>query len=221
MSLDLLSAFLIGLAGAVHCIGMCGGIAGAFSFAIPKDKAPLPFHLSYNFGRIFSYTIAGAIAGYLGSVADARISTQIPVLNILSAVFLLLMGLFIGQWWMGLSMLEKAGGRLWKRLSPIGKHLIPFKNPLYSFAYGGIWGWLPCGLVYSALVWSMSAGNALNGASVMFMFGLGTFPALLSAGIGSQTLKPILQKNIVRQITSFSLIFIALYLLFNILTSNN
>lgn len=220
-TIELLSAFLIGMAGSVHCIGMCGGIASAFSFAIPKHTNKLTYHLAYNIGRISSYVIAGAIVGYIGSIAETRLDTTLPILSILSALFLLLMGLYIGQWWMGLSKLERWGSKLWRYISPLGKKLIPFKNPGYAFFYGSIWGWLPCGLVYSALVWSMSSGGAVQGSIVMLLFGLGTMPALLAAGISAELVKSILKNPALRNIIAFTLILSSTYLLFEMIKSNN
>ncbi|GBL02915.1 sulfite exporter TauE/SafE family protein [Glaciecola sp. KUL10] len=216
-NLDILSAFLIGLAGTVHCVGMCGGVAMAFSTAIPKSTNRTYYHLAYNFGRISSYVIAGTAVGYLGSLGEARLNIAFPILSFISALFLLMMGLYIGQWWMGLSRLEAIGKYLWRYISPLSKRFLPFRTVFHAYFYGGVWGWLPCGLVYSALVWSMSSGGAQQGALVMLFFGLGTLPALLATGIGSDLIKSLLTNSLTRKILSFSLIFSSLYLLFNII----
>ena len=216
-SIDILSAFLIGIAGTVHCVGMCGGVAMAFSSAIPNSANKLHYHLAYNFGRISSYVIAGALVGYLGNLGEARLDIAFPLLSFLSAIFLLFMGLYIGQWWMGLSRLEAIGSYLWRYISPLSKRFLPFKTPVHAYFYGGIWGWLPCGLVYSALVWSMSSGGAQQGALVMLFFGLGTLPALLATGIGSDLIKGMLTNPNIRKILAFSLIFMSIYLIFNII----
>jgi sulfite exporter TauE/SafE len=196
---------------------MCGGVAMAFSSAIPNSANNLNYHLAYNFGRISSYVLAGAIAGYLGSLGEARLDIAFPLLSFLSATFLLLMGLYIGQWWMGLSRLEMIGSYLWRYMGPLSKRFLPFKTPLHAYFYGGIWGWLPCGLVYSALVWSMSSGGAQQGALVMLFFGLGTLPALLATGIGSDLIKELLSNSTTRKILAFSLVFMSIYLIFNII----
>ncbi|MBT1449636.1 sulfite exporter TauE/SafE family protein [Glaciecola sp. XM2] len=210
---SLVTAFLIGLAGGVHCIGMCGGIASAFSFAISKDQSTTWYILAYNIGRISSYTIAGAITGYLGSIATSSITTTLPILNIISAVFLILLALYISDWYKGLSALERLGGHLWRRIQPYSKKLIPFKHPGYAIGYGAIWGWLPCGLVYSALTWSLASGSASSGALFMLMFGLGTFPALIATSLGASFLIPILQNPMSRMIIALILITFAIFLL--------
>ena len=209
-----LSAFLIGLAGGVHCIGMCGGIASAFTFAIPKNHSHTPYIASYNFGRIFSYTIAGALTGYLGSLFTSSVATGLLILQSLSIVFLILLALYISNLYKGLIYFEKAGAKLWRYLAPIAKTLIPFKSPYHTFAYGMIWGWLPCGLVYSALTWSLASGSLVQGGLFMLCFGLGTLPALIATSMGAGFLIPILQNKVTRlTIAALLLLFAVLLIL--------
>lgn len=211
--LNLLSALLLGLAGSVHCVAMCGGIAGALSFSIPPQKRPFPYELGYHFGRLFSYTCAGAITGGLGRLFSHQVVGGIHWLTTLSAIFLLAMALYIGNWWRGLSWLEKQGSRLWKPLAPLSKRFIPFKHPVAAIPYGMIWGWLPCGLVYSTLTWSMASGSWSNGAVTMLMFGLGTLPGLLALGRFSQHIKPLLNHPRSRQVIAILLLACATWLL--------
>ncbi|MFT7259451.1 MAG: sulfite exporter TauE/SafE [Glaciecola sp.] len=221
LEINYIGAFFIGIAGGVHCIGMCGGIASAFSFAIPKDQSQLPYIFSYNLGRIISYTIAGAITGFVGGMATVNIQSGLPILQIISIVFLVLLALYIGDWYKGLSLLEKIGGRLWRKISPLSKKLIPFKNPLYTLAYGMIWGWLPCGLVYSVLTWSLASESAMQGALVMFSFGLGTLPTLMATSLGASFLVPIFQHKMTRKVISALLFAFALSLILDLLVGNN
>jgi hypothetical protein len=102
---------------------------------------------------------------------------------LIAALFMIALGLYLGGWWQGLSRLEQAGGRLWRYLEPAGRRLLPVRTPVHALGVGLIWGWLPCGLVYSVLVWAMSAGSAAQGALLMLSFGLGTLPALLAMGV--------------------------------------
>lgn len=219
--INYLGAFFIGLAGGVHCIGMCGGIASAFSFAIPKGESQLPYIFSYNLGRILSYTFAGAITGFIGGIASVNLVSALPILQIISICFLVLLALYIGDWYKGLSVLEQLGGRVWKRISPLSKKLIPFKNPLYTMAYGIIWGWLPCGLVYSVLTWSLASESAMQGALVMFSFGLGTLPTLIATSLGASFLVPIFQHKTTRVVISLLLFCFALILTSKLIVSNN
>src|SRR5690606_24393006 len=138
--------------------------------------------LAYNVGRIASYALAGAAFGYIGSrlltlTPDARL-----VARLVAGGFMVALGLYLTGWWRLLGALERAGGRLWRHLEPIGRRFLPVDHPGKAFLVGMVWGWLPCGMVYAALAWSLTAGSALEGAALMGAFGAGTLPALLAAG---------------------------------------
>ena len=188
-SVDLISAFIVGLLGGVHCVGMCGGIVGALSLGLPAERN-LPILLAYNLGRIGSYTFAGALMGALGFYFSSLLPVQTAqrVLLSFAGLFLILMGLYLAGWWNGLSRLERAGGVLWRRLEPLGRGLLPVRSVRHGFLLGLLWGWLPCGLVYSALVWTVTAGGAVEGAMLMLAFGLGTLPNLLLMGVAAAQL---------------------------------
>lgn len=184
-----LSALVVGLIGAGHCVGMCGGITGVLSIgteSLPAGQRLLRI-FAYNAGRIGSYTVAGAIAGLaggtLGDLLPPGLAHQVAM--VVSAAFLVLLALYmIGRGGV-LIRLEKVGGRLWRHLKPIGQRLIPARNPVQAFGLGLVWGWLPCGLVYTALAWALASGSAARGALLMLGFGLGTLPALISMGLAS------------------------------------
>jgi uncharacterized protein len=209
-----LAAFLVGLGGSVHCVGMCGGIVTAFSYAIPANTPHWPYMWAYNLGRITSYSLAGAITGYLGSIFTSQLSSGMAVLNLLSGLMLLVLALYIGQWWTGLRHLEQIGSILWRYLRPLSKGLLPFRSPMAALPYGMIWGWLPCGLVYSTLSWSLASGSALNGAMTMLFFGLGTLPALLALGSSGKLLRTTLAKGSSRKIVAAVLLVFALWLIY-------
>jgi sulfite exporter TauE/SafE len=217
--INYISAFLIGLAGGVHCIGMCGGIAGAFTFAVPKNTSLSPYIACYNIGRIMSYTIAGMFTGLLGGIFTASVLSGLFVLQIISIVFIVLLALYISDVFKGLIVIEKAGALIWKKILPLGKKLIPFKSPLHTILYGMLWGFLPCGLVYSALTWSLASGSTWQGALFMLCFGLGTLPALIATSMGASFLLPILQNRKTRMIVAFLLIFFAIFLTFELINS--
>ena len=206
--INYLSAFLIGLAGGVHCVGMCGGIVAALRMVSPKDANPLPYTLAYNLGRIFSYTVAGALTGAIGQMASEFIPLANYVLTLLSGIMLLLLACYLGKWWTVLTALESFGKGLFSKLQPVSKKFLPFKSPMHAIPYGIIWGWLPCGLVYSTLTWSLAAGNATQGAALMLFFGLGTLPTLLAASAGSQLLLRGFQHTVTRQVIA---VLMALY----------
>lgn len=202
---SLVAAFVVGLLGGVHCVGMCGGIVGALTLTLPGEArgagSVLPFQLAYNLGRISSYTLAGALMGGIGYFAAhwSGIHQVQLVLQLVAGLFLIALGLYLAGWWMGLSRLEQAGGLIWHRLEPLGRALLPVTRPTQAFLLGLLWGWLPCGLVYSVLVWSISSASALQGALLMASFGAGTLPALLAMGVAASALARFLRHTWVRR----------------------
>ncbi|MCW8883664.1 MAG: sulfite exporter TauE/SafE family protein [Motiliproteus sp.] len=215
-----LSAFLVGLVGGVHCIGMCGGIVSTLSLGLPAETrnnlwAMLPYQLSYNLGRIFSYVVAGAIMGGLGTLLVQWMPLQLAqkVLLGFAGTFMILLGLYIGGWWMALNQLEKVGGRLWKLIEPYGRGLIPIKTPAQAIKVGLIWGWVPCGLVYTMLINAVSTGSALNGAGVMLAFALGTLPNLVIMGMLAGAAAHLLHSKKVKKLAGLLIIGFGIYAL--------
>lgn len=206
---------MVGLAGGVHCVGMCGGIVATLRMVTPSDKPALPYMLSYNLGRIVSYTLAGGITGLLGQIAANYIPLASYLLSLISGVMLLLLACYLGKWWTGLTAVERIGSKLFSHLQPLSKKFLPFTSPLSAFPYGFIWGWLPCGLVYSTLTWSLATGSTVQGAALMLCFGLGTLPTLLAAGAGAHWLVKGLQNNTVRQTIALIMAIYAVYLIYS------
>jgi len=229
MSLDFFSAFIIGLLGSGHCIAMCGGITTMLTSAIPNNKydsnQQIPVNNSeeniqaskftlvffYNLGRIASYSFIGAIVGFTGSIAAKNIGLPLAGLRMVSAVFVILLGLYLGQWLMWLSRIEAVGKRLWQYISPLASKAIPVNTSLKALSLGAIWGWLPCGLVYSTLTWALASSNIIDGAAIMFFFGLGTLPALLTLSIGFVSIKSILVNPVLRKMMALFLISFGIY----------
>jgi len=244
MSLDLFSAFIIGLLGSGHCLVMCGGITTMLTSAIDNSsKQPsnrgtssqgdidikvthsavtlhssctpsvnrLSLILFYHVGRIASYCLIGAIVGFTGSIAAKNIGMPITGLRLIAAVFLILLGLYIGQWLLWLNRIEALGKGIWAYLSPLARHVIPVDNAKKSLGLGALWGWLPCGLVYSTLTWALASGSSLTGAAIMLFFGLGTLPALLTISFGISSIKNLLVKAAFRKTMAISLICYGIY----------
>jgi sulfite exporter TauE/SafE len=183
----LTSALLLGAFGSVHCIGMCGGIAGALgqATATGSTRRDLPRLSLYSFGRITSYSIAGAVVGLLGEAFSALTGLAV-FLRLLTGILILACGLHVVGAWNGLAAIERVGMRVWRRLAPHAKRIGRPDRAWKVFALGLLWGWLPCGLVYAALLGAASTGSGPLGAAFMAAFGLGTLPALLAAsGVGA------------------------------------
>jgi sulfite exporter TauE/SafE len=211
--------FMIGLLGSVHCIGMCGGIVSALSVA-SGNRRTIPIAvvrgsgaiahavasddtlrvIAYNAGRIASYAAAGAIAG--GIAQGVRTFSAMSSFQIggywLANLMLVALGLYLMDIWHGLVRLEAAGQLVWRRIQPLMKHVLPMDSPAKALVLGALWGWVPCGMVYSVLLTAMLSGSASSGAAVMVAFGLGTMPMLLMIGLAGSRLQAWRQHRKVR-----------------------
>jgi len=218
--LTLVSAFLVGLVGSTHCIGMCGGIVGALTLGTKPDATAgarplLSYLVAYNLGRITTYTGIGAVLGFVGAQllgATPTAGAQL-IARLISGGFMVALGLYLSGWWTGLAALERAGGKFWRRIEPLGRQLLPVNHPGKAFLIGLIWGWLPCGMVYAAAAWSLSAGSAANGAALMAAFGLGTLPMLFVLGATARWLGAAVRKPAVRRTAGAIVLLVGVYTL--------
>lgn len=177
----LLAAFAMGFFGSPHCLGMCGGLVTAFGLSM-QEVSPLKKRgliATYHFGRLISYSILGVIAGIIGTTVLA------PILmgNSTPRILLGLVLVFIGLSMLGmpfLNKLEKVGMGVWKKLSPLRQKVFPLNTFPRALAAGLLLGFLPCGLVYGALLMAVVGNNVATGALLMFVFGLGTVPMLVA-----------------------------------------
>lgn len=205
-----------GLASGVHCVGMCGGIVGAMSMG---GKAGWGMHLAYNSGRILSYVTAGAIAGALGA-ASLGLEGQLPArmtLYFIANLMLVALGLYLLGITGALAFTERAGQALWRRLQPLTRRFLPVRGIGQAFPLGLLWGWLPCGLVYSALATALAAGSASRGAATMLAFGLGTLPNLLLAGLLLARLNLFVRRPAVRTISGLLVLGFGIYGFFGLM----
>jgi hypothetical protein len=212
----LFSLFLAGLLGGPHCVGMCGGIVGALGGLSPpatagaaskSGVAPIFLQLGYHAGRLSSYVIAGLLAGGLGGalLLSGSLGLRLALLT-LAGLMLLGMGLYLLGLPQLLLPLEKVGAHWWKKLQPLSRPFIPVRRFGQAFPLGLVWGWLPCGLVYTALTSALSAGTAAQGGLVMLAFGLGTLPNLLLAGLFAVRMRTFMQRRPVRLIAGLAII---------------
>ena len=191
-----LNPLLFGLASSIHCIGMCGGIVGALSMQStqpvrgPGDKRAQrqwPIQLVFNLGRITTYVIFGALFGAVTQFLYGDLRNEVTAVQIGFYVFANLMLVALGLYLAGvgrfLAPFERAGQKLWRRLQPMMKALMAVRSAWKAFPLGLLWGFLPCGLVYSQLSIALVTGSAWRGAGVMLAFGLGTLPGLFIAGL--------------------------------------
>jgi uncharacterized protein len=180
-------AFGLGLLSTFHCVAMCGGLVTALALKQPSGAVNRwQRALTYHLGRVFSYSLAGALAGGLAGEAGGLLGPKIghPTLQVLAGVVVIGSGLAVLGRLPGLSVLQRAGLAFWRRLQPLGFNLLPSPRLTDAFVVGMIWGWLPCGLVYSMLAVSVAQAAVWPGLLVMLGFGLGTVPGLLALSLG-------------------------------------
>lgn len=202
--LPLLAMVGIGLLGAGHCVGMCGGITSALGFA-GAGEGRAGKVLGYNMGRILSYGIAGVLVASLGYWGQEFLALG-PALRILAGIILILLGLYLAGWWNLLIYLERGGARLWRRIQPLSRRLLPVTNPGQAVLVGMLWGWLPCGLVYSALAYAATATTPWQGGLMMVGFGLGTAPAMVAGGLFASQARRLLQRRQLRVAMALAMI---------------
>ncbi|MGE8051096.1 sulfite exporter TauE/SafE family protein [Pseudomonas monteilii] len=192
------SALVLGLLGGGHCLGMCGGLMGALTLAIPPEQRGRRLRLlvAYNLGRILSYACAGLLLGLAGWAVAS--SPAAMALRVVAALLLISMGLYLAGWWSGLTRIEALGRGLWRYIQPFASRLMPVSSMPRALLLGALWGWLPCGLVYSTLLWAASQGNAGYSAALMLAFGLGTWPVLLATGLAAERVNALLRRRSVR-----------------------
>ena len=192
--------FLLGFFGGTHCIGMCGGLSSAFALQLPPHLNRLGLIVLLNLGRISSYVLIGLIVGLVGQIGISLDDTRWLQngLYIAANVLLLLLGLYLAGLSTAATQIERIGRPIWKRLNPILNRLLPIKSVPACFGVGMLWGWLPCGLVYSASLYALGSGNAVQGGLYMLAFALGTLPNLLAMGIFAAQLKTLLQRRAIR-----------------------
>lgn len=175
----LAAAATLGLAGSAHCIGMCGGIAAAGGTGRGALQGIL-----FNLGRLAGYVILGAGVGALVGAALGGLPVR-PFaigLRLLAALLMLVLGLTLltGR---DLLALERLGAAVWQHLRPLAGRSLALPAGIRLAVLGILWGFLPCGLVYSALSLAAASGSAVSGSLAMLAFGIGTLPAMLAVSL--------------------------------------
>lgn len=201
----LISAFTAGLLGGVHCAAMCGGIVGAVCRLPahgPKSPVWWRYVAAYNGGRVLSYIAAGALAGGLGAAGLALRGTPLAQqwLGFMMGATLLFMGLYVAGWQRLARGLEFAGAALWRRIEPWSGRFLPVDSIPRAAGLGLLWGWLPCGMVYAALLGALATTDPLDGGLVMAAFGLGTLPNLVAISLGIGWVRALGRSRVARAV---------------------
>ncbi|MBF0454223.1 MAG: sulfite exporter TauE/SafE family protein [Magnetococcales bacterium] len=222
ISSQLFEFLVVGLLSAIHCLIMCGGIVGALTISLPiqtrqSPKALFEILAIFSLGRLVSYALAGFFAGLFGELLVNTFSLQeshSQILYSLSLVVLVGIGLHIAGWFPEVARLEKVGSRLWRWIEPVAQSLLPVESRFQALILGFLWGWLPCGVTYSVLIWSALLGDSLSGALAMGAFGLGTVPGILMASYFSGRFHRYQKKGLKR---GLGILIILLALIFGFL----
>ena len=189
----LAAALFAGFLGSAHCLGMCAGISGmvAVNASAKSLAGQLPLALSYNVGRVVSYAALGALVAGFGEVMVAAMPAIAGPVRLMGGLIIILIGLQLAFNWAILAPLERAGAVLWQAVSPFAKKFLPVTNAPRALGLGLLWGLIPCGLVYSALLIAAVSAEPSSGALIMLAFGVGTTPAMVATGIGALQLSRV------------------------------
>ncbi len=213
-------ALLVGVLGSMHCAGMCGGILGALTYSLPagvrrRPERLLGILLALNLGRMVSYAAAGALVGWAGgTLAVSSGAVWIGLMfRGLAGLVVVGIGLYLGGWFPRLAVVERLGSPLWSQLAPLANRLMPIRGPCHAALYGVLWGWLPCGLVYSMLISTPAQAGALSGALYMALFGAGTLPVTLGGGLLAGRLYALARDRRYRTVAGLGVIAIGLSIL--------
>jgi uncharacterized protein len=214
--ISIAAAFVAGVAGSMHCLAMCGGLAGAFGMrarAAGGDARHAFLHAAlYQMGRLSSYALAGALCGLFGGllVTAMDLAGVTLWLRVVAGVLLLLLGLQLALGWRLLAPIEKMGSHVWRRISPLAQYL-PARGATQPLLMGMLWGWLPCGLVYSMLLLGALGGSARHGALIMFAFGAGTLPSMLSSTLLASQMSRVAARQGLRALAGALLIVFGIW----------
>ncbi len=180
-----------GFVSSLHCVQMCGPIVLTYSVAAntgEEKRSLMGLHLAYNAGRTLTYMLLGALLGLLGG-AMSLVGSLAGIENIaamIAGIAMVVTGLVLvgfirwGNRWRGFAMPQRL-------LRPVGK-MLSSRAPGSKFALGALMGFLPCGLIYAALMKALGTQTPLAGALTMLAFGMGTSGALIAVGIGASAI---------------------------------
>lgn len=212
------TALVMGFLGSGHCVAMCGSLTMALGFSIPREKHFISYAVVISFGRITGYALIGVVASLLTQSIISLTQGGILYLSIFASILMIGIGLHIAGLNSWVLKTEIMGKYIAAAIEPIKKRILPIDSISKCLLYGLFWGFLPCGLVYTALSLAMTASTPLMGGLTMLFFGLGTLPTLVGLTAFNSKLNSILAKTYVRFALGVTVIVLALILLFNTIT---
>lgn len=208
--MELIAGLVIGFLGSFHCIGMCGPIALALPVPKTSNLSFIAGRILYNAGRVLTYSVMGAVFGLLGgriifSGFQQALSITLGII-ILISVFL---PFKYKQKIISLNFIQKINQPLKREIG------ILFKQATFSsmFLIGLLNGFLPCGFVYIGLAGATAAGDAVSGGAFMFLFGLGTFPAMFAASVLGKFVSLNVRQKIRKLTPVFAIVLAVIFIL--------
>lgn len=177
-------AFVTGLLGAGHCIGMCGGIISALSLSEAGRRGGWSFHLLYNIGRILTYTLIGALVGWLGSALAYTNHFKMLTGTLLlgSDLFVILIGVATAGLLSRFNVSKLEFTAPIQLMTGLVKRLQQLPPALSALPLGLLFGFIPCGWLYQVVITAAQSANPATGALMLLAFGIGTSPSLLLVG---------------------------------------
>ncbi|MCK5880321.1 MAG: sulfite exporter TauE/SafE family protein [Sinobacterium sp.] len=215
----LATAFILGLSSSTHCIVMCGGIATALSANNHASPQGSNFRLlCFHAGRILCYSTLGVIFGGLIQGSGQLLELQAESYNMLSAILrlfaaglLILTALYLANLNHSIKRFEGLFSPLWRKISPLTTRYMAMNTKLDALKLGFLWGFLPCGMIYTALIWAISQQNSIWAGSLMLAFGLGTSPSLLLIQSFHLQVNKWLQKKYVKKLMALIILLMAVW----------
>lgn len=210
MSAEIYAAFFIGLVGSLHCIGMCGPIAIALPVPDSNNLSFFTGRILYNLGRVVTYAFLGAVLGLVGSkIALAGAQQVVSIVLGVVIIIAVLLPQKYKNYFAKHPLTQKLADPL---KSNIG---VLFSKGTFSamFLIGILNGFLPCGLVYVALAGAIASGDAISGAAVMILFGLGTVPAMFAASVFGKFINIGIRTKIRKAVPALAIILGIIFIL--------
>ena len=185
---EFMSVFVLGLISSIHCVQMCGPIVLSYSLPLTGSRRALAFaHLSYNLGRLTTYSLLGALAGAAGGGLGlaGRLAGIAHGGRIAAGLAMIAAGIYLSGMVRPSRLIRIDSPGAGARLARLGKRFMLSVRPSSKFRLGLVFGFLPCGLVYAALLKAVDTSSALGGALTMLSFGTSTSLALGATGLAS------------------------------------
>ena len=226
-AIALSAAFLAGIAGSAHCLVMCGGLSGALSMRsranTHSSRGAWREASLQHAGRLGGYATAGALFGLFGASLQSLVDLPMlaTIARVAAGMLVILIAVRVLFGLNALPWIESLGARFWKLVQPLAKHAVGSRGPARNLLLGLLWGWLPCGLVYSVLLLAALGGDALRGAGVMLAFGAGTLPAMMIGSVAATHLTRAIAARGGRQLSGAILLLFGLWLAWAALPSRS